>query len=92
MQVLHLLLSKKCNQLIKNGNTTWETARNPSGYYSYEGYDTIGPEEPFYITMPSGEKVNIANDKPRTSCKILIFAAQTQNFIEDHAVINNSTM
>lgn len=72
------------DSLIKNGNTTWETARNPGGdYYSfaYEGYDTIGPEKPFYTTMPSGEKVNIADDKPRTSCKILIFATQSQTFM-----------
>lgn len=77
-------VQKNIDLCIKNGNTTWETARNPCGdYYSfaYEGYDTIGPDKPCYITMPNGDNVNIANDEPRTSCKILIFATQTNTFM-----------
>ena len=69
---------------IQKGNTTWETASNPNGVYylfAYEGYDTIGPDKPFFITMPNGDNVNIANENPRTPCKILIYGTQTNTFM-----------
>ena len=77
-------VQKYIDSCIKNDNTTWENAKNLGGDYytfAYEGYDTIGPDKPFVITMPNGDKVNISDTEPRTSCKILMFVTQSQTFM-----------